>query len=89
MLSVSPWCDMAGLGEIRRVMATCAPLVAAPVPVSPGRLVTVMTRYRKLGLSGGLASLIDASGLAARHIETIRPVRLVVGAVLVAAERPC
>jgi SAM-dependent methyltransferase len=88
-LSMSHWCDMAaGLGQIRRVMAPGATLVAAEtVPRGPAR-PGAAARRRRPAVPDNLPSLIAASGLRIRRVEPVRPVALGVDVVLVAAERP-
>jgi len=77
------------LGEIRRVMAPGAALVAAEtMPVSRPRLGAGSVRWRRVGPPSGPPSLIAASGLRIRRIEPIRPVAVAVDAVLVAAGLP-
>ena len=89
-LSVSHWCDVAaGVGQIRRVMAPGATLVAAEtMPSGPARS-RAAARWRKPAVPGALPSLIAASGLRIRRVEPVRPVALAADVVLVAAERPC
>jgi hypothetical protein len=70
-------------------MAAGATLVVAEtVPVSPDRLITATALYRTPGVPGGVPSLIGGSGLGIRHMEPIRTVAFVVGAVRVAADQP-
>jgi ubiquinone/menaquinone biosynthesis C-methylase UbiE len=90
-LSVSHWWDaVAGLGEVRRVMAPGAVLVAAEAVTVPGARQGVMRAWRgKRTQWGGLPSLIAGSGLRVRCVQPVRPVAFAVDAVLVAAERPC
>jgi ubiquinone/menaquinone biosynthesis C-methylase UbiE len=89
-LSMAHWWDVAaGLGEVRRVMAPGAVLVAAEtMPVPRSRLGAASVRWRRLGVRSGLPSLIAASGLRVRSIEPIHPVAVAVDAVLVAADLP-
>jgi len=89
-LSMAHWWDVAaGLGEIRRVMAPGAVLVAAEtMPASRPRFGSAALWWRRPGVRGGLPSLIAASGLRVRRVEPIRPVAVAHDAVLVAADRP-
>jgi ubiquinone/menaquinone biosynthesis C-methylase UbiE len=72
-LSMSHWCDVAGgLGEIRRVMAPGATLVAAEtVPCGPAR-PGAAARWRRRAVPGDLPSQIAASGLRIRRVEPVR-----------------
>jgi SAM-dependent methyltransferase len=83
------WDVTARLGEIRRVMAPGAVLVAAEaMPVSRPRLDAAAPWWRRAGARVGLPSLIAASGLLVRRIEPILPVAVAMDAVLVAADLP-
>ena len=89
-LSMAHWWDVAaGLGEIRRVMAPGAVLVAAEtMPVSRPWLGAALARWRRVGPPGGLPSLIAASGLRVRRVEPIRPIAVAADAVLITADLP-
>jgi SAM-dependent methyltransferase/DNA-binding MarR family transcriptional regulator len=86
-LSLSHWRDRAaGLGEVGRVMAPGATLVAADAcPVRRSRPVTGWGRRGMPGRPEELAALIAAGGLRVEHAEPIRSVALIADAVLVAA----
>lgn len=89
-LSVSHWSDqVAGLAELRRVMAPGAILVAAEVCAPwPFPAVTGWTWRSRSRRPGELAALICAGGLRVEHAEPVRCMAGIAGAVLVAASKP-